>query len=62
MKRPHARLRNRWQGNMKRSYKEIWYDVACCCEDDVDLSCSIKGIFDQLSVTELPRKGFTAWV
>jgi len=47
---------------MKRSYKEIWYDVACCCEDGVDLSCSVKGIFDQLSTTELPRKDSTAWL
>ena len=47
---------------MKRTYKEIWYDVACCCEDGVDLSCSIKGIFDQLSATEIPRKNSAAQV
>jgi len=62
MKKPHARLRNRWQGNMERSHKEMWYDVACCCEDGFDLSCSIQGIFDQLSSSELPRKDSTAWV
>jgi len=45
---------------MKRSNKEIWYDVACCFEDGVDVSCSIKGIFDQLSASELPRKDATA--
>jgi len=62
MKRPYARLRNRWQGSMKRSYKDVWYDVACCYEDGVDLLCSVKGIFDQLSATELPWKDSTAWV
>jgi len=47
---------------MKRSHKEVWYDVACFCEDCVDLSYFIKGIFDQLSATELPKKDSTAWV
>jgi len=45
---------------MKRSHKEVWYDVVCCFEDSVDLSCSIKVIFDQMSASELPRKDATA--